>query len=504
MRIRVIAVAICLFTTSLLSAQVRENLPEEIAAPGNAAPADSSTAPAVNPARPRTVETQGTFGIVQSSPNITATLGTADSTSSFTVFSSTDLPRLYVGGDGYVGIGTSAPSYILDIARNAPGASYVRINNSDAGTGQNSYTGLRFTEGSTLHGHLAVANSASTTALGGPNAMQLSNYVNAPILFFTGGVERVRIGNDTSPTLLVTRPAQAATAFQIAADETVSANADTTDYGILTTITQTLGTGVTNTGSLNAGRLRAFAAGDGTSLQTLMGLRVEASVTSTSTTHVNGAFGGSFTVSSGGGSILNGYGVYVADVVATNDYGFFQAGSNDTNYFAGNVGIGTTAPTHKLHVIGDAHFQGTVTGTVIKATYQDVAEWVPATTDLEPGTVVVLNKERNNEVMASFNAYDTSVAGVVSAQPGLSLGIEGEGKEQVATYGRVKVKVDATRAPIAVGDLLVTSGVSGTAMRSEPMDINGRSFHQPGTIIGKALEPLAGGVGEILVLLSLQ
>jgi hypothetical protein len=41
-------------------------------------------------------------------------------------------------------------------------------------------------------------------------------------------------------------------------------------------------------------------------------------------------------------------------------------------------------------------------------------------------------------------------------------------------------------------------------MRSEPMMINGRAFHQPGTIIGKALEPLDGGVGEILVLLSMQ
>jgi hypothetical protein len=29
-------------------------------------------------------------------------------------------------------------------------------------------------------------------------------------------------------------------------------------------------------------------------------------------------------------------------------------------------------------------------------------------------------------------------------------------------------------------------------------------MHRPGTIIGKALEPLDNGVGEILVLLSLQ
>jgi hypothetical protein len=175
----------------------------------------------------------------------------------------------------------------------------------------------------------------------------------------------------------------------------------------------------------------------------------------------------------------------------------------------GNVVIGSVPSTtdlgaRKLYVSGDAHFVGTVSGGNIQATYQDVAEWVPSTTDLEPGTVVILNTTRNNEVMASVSPYDTSVAGVVSAQPGLSLGIPGEGKEQVATTGRVKVRVDARTSPIAIGDLLVTSALPGTAMKSEPMDINGRRFHQPGTIIGKALEPLDGGVGEILVLLSMQ
>jgi len=127
-----------------------------------------------------------------------------------------------------------------------------------------------------------------------------------------------------------------------------------------------------------------------------------------------------------------------------------------------------------------------------------------ATTDLTPGTVVILNRARNNEVMASATSYDTSVAGVVSAQPGITLGIEGAGMEQIATTGRVKVRVDARQKPVGVGDLLVTSDIPGTAMRSEPMDINGRKFHQPGTIIGKALEPLESGVGEILVLLTMQ
>jgi len=104
----------------------------------------------------------------------------------------------------------------------------------------------------------------------------------------------------------------------------------------------------------------------------------------------------------------------------------------------------------------------------------------------------------------SDRAYDTSVAGVVSSQPGVILGERGPGKVLVAHSGRVRVKVDATYGAIRAGDLLVTSPTPGHAMRSAPLTVGDAAFHRPGTLLGKAIEPLAQGTGEILVLLTLQ
>jgi len=166
---------------------------------------------------------------------------------------------------------------------------------------------------------------------------------------------------------------------------------------------------------------------------------------------------------------------------------------------SGNVGIGTTTPTAKLDVNGNINVSGN-----INAKYQDVAEWVETSAPLEDGTVVIVDPAEPNHVVASSKAYDTRVAGAVSRQPGLVLGERGDGKAMVAANGRVRIKVDASYGAVNIGDLLVTSSTPGYAMVSRPITVGGQTFHRAGTLLGKALEAMPNGKGEILVLLMLQ
>ena len=133
-----------------------------------------------------------------------------------------------------------------------------------------------------------------------------------------------------------------------------------------------------------------------------------------------------------------------------------------------------------------------------------MAEWVPTVEKITPATVVVIDASRENHVLPASTPYDQRVAGVVTDRPGVLLGEGGGDQVKVAHSGRVKVKVDASYGSIVAGDLLVASATPGYAMRSEPVTIGDVQLHRPGTLIGKALEPLVEGQGEILVLLLLQ
>jgi hypothetical protein len=94
------------------------------------------------------------------------------------------------------------------------------------------------------------------------------------------------------------------------------------------------------------------------------------------------------------------------------------------------------------------------------------------------------------------------VSGAGDRRPGIVLGSRrnwsGTAGVPVALSGTVDCWVDATEAPVDVGDLLTTSPTPGHAMRAADSH---RSF---GAIIGKALDGLRGGIGTVPVLVTLH
>ena len=69
-------------------------------------------------------------------------------------------------------------------------------------------------------------------------------------------------------------------------------------------------------------------------------------------------------------------------------------------------------------------------------------------------------------------------------------------EEESVTRQVVRVKADASYAPIEIGDLLTTSPTRGHAMKAQPAEL--------GSIVGKAMEPLESGTGMIEIFVTLH
>jgi hypothetical protein len=372
---------------------------------------------------------------------------------------------------------------------------------------------LQFLEGAAVRTAL-TSNNSGIAAGDLTDGFKLWHNANGPMAFATNNIERARIQGDGKMVINAHGPVGAPGA-RFSVFETAGTGTGAASVLWLTNDN----TGVTSRNSINSAysgggnggiligmNTSAWGRGSGTLFQAI-GNEVAAGVCCDGAATVTNVIGTYISIFGTSTSVPNGYGLWIQDIPSTNAYGIYQVGANDVNYLNGSVGIGGF-PTagQKLEVTGNVKVNGDLTATkVLNAVYgQDIAEWVPATTEMSFGTVVVLNTAANNEVMPSSRPYDTTVAGVVSEQPGITLGAAGKGKAPIATSGRVRVHVDATAAPIKVGDLLVSGTKPGTAMKSIPVSVSGIEMHRPGTLIGKALEPLASGEGDILVLLSMQ
>ena len=171
----------------------------------------------------------------------------------------------------------------------------------------------------------------------------------------------------------------------------------------------------------------------------------------------------------------------------------------------GRVGIGTAAPTQPLDVAGVGRVQ------ILEITGgSDLSEQFNVTaaaeTHAQPGMVVCIDPARPGELVVSSKPYDFTVAGIISGAGGVNSGMimgqqgsVADGAHPVALTGRVYCYVDATLAAVQPGDLLTTSVTPGHAMK-----VLDHSMAQ-GSIIGKAMTPLAAGEkGLVLVLVTLQ
>ena len=123
----------------------------------------------------------------------------------------------------------------------------------------------------------------------------------------------------------------------------------------------------------------------------------------------------------------------------------------------------------------------------------DLAEWFPSSEELTAGDVVSVDPSASAYVQRSQSAYETSVIGIVSTDPGITLGEPSNATaSKIALAGRVPVNVSNENGDIAPGDYLTTSSTPGFAMKAT----------EAGPVIGVALESFDGASGQVLVKVS--
>ncbi|HEX2976824.1 MAG TPA: hypothetical protein VHO68_12885, partial [Bacteroidales bacterium] len=204
--------------------------------------------------------------------------------------------------------------------------------------------------------------------------------------------------------------------------------------------------------------------------------------------------------------------------------------SNIEYYYSGYFASTGTAGTYK-GLYADLINTPSLNATVINGVTADVAEHIYDTNNnTEPADVVVADPQNKISAVKSSKPYQTSVIGVVSTKPMLTMGNEliidevtgdqlknPKPTARLALTGRVPVKISGENGNIQPGDFLTTSSIAGTAMKWTLLDVNeakdfddlkrilSENEKRRNAIIGKAIEKFDGtGTGKIMMLISLQ
>ncbi|MEU7606179.1 hypothetical protein AB0B78_37430 [Streptomyces sp. NPDC040724] len=162
---------------------------------------------------------------------------------------------------------------------------------------------------------------------------------------------------------------------------------------------------------------------------------------------------------------------------------------------------GAAAVFHgKVEIQGDLEVSGD-----IRLLGGDLAELFEArTTEAVSGPGTLMSLDEDGRVTPSDRAYDKKVIGIVagagSYRPGLILdsGRAGNDARPIAMVGKAYCQVDASFGAIEVGDLLTSSPTPGHAMKAAD------ASRTLGAVVGKALAPMADGIGLLPVVVALQ
>jgi subtilisin family serine protease len=180
----------------------------------------------------------------------------------------------------------------------------------------------------------------------------------------------------------------------------------------------------------------------------------------------------------------------------------------DNTYGSGRLNLEPEAVDTAVFCVdtaGNVYADEVLYGAGFYAGAADVAEWVPVSEPVEAGDVLELDPGNPGHYRKSRGPCSTLLAGVVSASPGVMLGVGDAGRASstgsqalgaapIALAGIVPVKVTDEGGQIQPGDLLASSSTPGYAMRWDP------ECCRPCSLVGKALEALEGHVGVILAL----